>query len=240
MRLCILGNSHAASLKQGWDLLRSRYPTLAVVFFAARGDGLSGLTLANDCLVPNTELLAQAIRHTSGGLGEVPLGEYDAFVCYGLGYHVQPLPSPVSYSRALLEALSRDVFMDSLSGKLSSLIRALSAAPIFIGHNPLHAVLVEPTVAAARGEYSAAVAMTNRALAPDGISVIAQPTETFAQPWVTDPGFARGSTRLDVGDFFSGKPHLDSDMQHMNSDFGARWLTALFEAMQIASVTSGR
>lgn len=210
-----------------------------MVFFAARGDGLAGLELSGGSLIPNTEPLAKNIRHTSGGSGEVKLREFDAFVCYGLGFNLLPLPSPMIYSRALLDALSRDIFVSSLSGKLCGLIRACSDAPIFIGHNPLKAVPLDPERAIGLGEYPTAIEVTNRSLAARGITVIMQPPETRVQPWATDPRFARGSTRLDVGDFFSGKPHLDNDMNHMNSDFGARWLRALFDAMPVAGACPG-
>ena len=231
MKLCVLGNSHVSSLKTAWDILHPHWAGIDLVFFASRGDGLQGLELQGDRLVPGFDELAKVLAHTSGGDGSVNLGDYDAFVLYGLSFTLPPLHA--CYSAAVRRQISLDVFEQSLSRRLLRQIRAGSSKPVFVGHNPLYAQL-EPSADEGKNcmDYRLAIAWLNQSLAAENAAVVTQPAVTIVDAWHTDRMFSKGSTRLDVGDFFSGRPHADIDVKHMNGEFGQHWLAALFEEMR--------
>ena len=61
MKICVLGNSHIASLKNGWDRVGQKYPDIELVFFGARGAGLDGLELDGKALVAANDDLRHSL-----------------------------------------------------------------------------------------------------------------------------------------------------------------------------------
>jgi len=85
-RLCLMGNSHLAALKLGWDRLRDAHPDVAVTFFGSRGAGVcKGMRLEGGALVPSAQDLVN-FRWTSGGLKEIRLEDFDCFALVALGF----------------------------------------------------------------------------------------------------------------------------------------------------------
>jgi len=227
MKICILGNSHAASLKLGWDEISPYHPDKQLTFFASRQKGLKSLALVKNKLVPQTEVLKKNISFTSGGLNHVDLDEYDLFVTYGLGL---PIPSfDKNYSSSVVKQTCLDLFSQSINGKICSIIRQASMKPIYVGHNPQKAALsARPEFRTNNLNYLQTLNLMNKAIFVTGAVIVQQPEETLINHWHTDLRFSVGSTRLDVGDKISGQSHPDHDFGHMNNDFGKLWLEALF------------
>lgn len=227
MRICILGNSHAASLKTAWDELAPSHPDKELVFFAARSGGLRDLALQGQTLLPTTESLAQAISYTSGGRAGIELRDYDLLVTYGLALNLPALDRRCS--GAVLRQACSDLFCDSLNGHLTRTIREATDKPLYVGHSPQPAAGPED---AGRSDvllgYRPVWELVAAAAAVHGARVMPQPDDTFADEWFTEAKFSVGSTRLDIGDRISGKPHPSSDRAHMNKAFGKRWLEHLF------------
>jgi len=67
MKLCIIGNSHLAAIKLGWDQVGAEFPWLQPQFFGARADALLDLHAEGGRLVPATPDLAAKIAYVSGG-----------------------------------------------------------------------------------------------------------------------------------------------------------------------------
>jgi len=40
MNICVISNSHAASLKNGWETIGERFPNIDITFFAAPNEGI--------------------------------------------------------------------------------------------------------------------------------------------------------------------------------------------------------
>lgn len=224
MRLCVLGNSHVASLKSGWDAISGDYPDVSITFFAARQRALDGLHLQEGKLVPQTDILAKNIAFTSGGLTQVDLQSYDAFLCYALG-----LPTPVldpRYSSAVTKLIFSDVFSRSLNIKIARLIRRGTTKPLYIAPNPRVADTPHtPKPGLTKQlDYRATIALMQRELNLDRSKIIPQPPETLTPGGFTLGRFSIGSIRLDVGDAISGEVHPASDIEHMNRDFGTIWI----------------
>lgn len=93
IRLCIIGNSHMAAYKLGWDaLVAAGDPaTRAVmpVFFGAPRDGIRQVKEAAGRIVPLRKDIAEGFERTSGGQREIVLADYDAVLLLGLGVSVK-------------------------------------------------------------------------------------------------------------------------------------------------------
>lgn len=227
-KLCVMGSSHVASLKMAWDRIAAEHPDTGVTFFAHRGTGLSALKPIRGQLVPTNEKLRQAMRHTSGGLGRIEVSDYSAFLLYGIGIFPRKLPAG-AYSRAAVRRGFEDHVNASVAGKLIKMIREISDKPIHIGHIPLPAARVDIPPAQNREDYEAFVAaMNERLFAEIGVTLLAQPPGTVGDGFRTLKHFSVGSTRLDIGDAASGKPHPEDDVRHLNADYGVLfWQTHL-------------
>jgi hypothetical protein len=88
MKLCVIGNSHIAALKLGWDQVlaeageeQSRF---APTFFGAPRDGIRHVKLENGCLVARRKDITDYFRLISGGQDQIRLADYDAFLLVGL------------------------------------------------------------------------------------------------------------------------------------------------------------
>jgi len=87
-RLCVIGNSHIAALKLGWDALVAEaapdWAEIAPTFFGAPSDGMRHVTLEDGALVPTRAKIADHFRQISGGYDRIPLAGFDAFLLVGL------------------------------------------------------------------------------------------------------------------------------------------------------------
>ncbi|MES2144715.1 MAG: hypothetical protein V4516_10245, partial [Pseudomonadota bacterium] len=88
-RLCVIGNSHVAAFKLGWDQLAARGDALtraiAPTFFGAPRDGLKNLAVRDGRLVPTADFVRDHFARMSGGRADVDPAVYDGFLLVGLG-----------------------------------------------------------------------------------------------------------------------------------------------------------
>lgn len=222
MKICVLGNSHVASLKLGLDKLSASQKNVEMVFFASRGGALGALRLEGHRLVPANDNLAKAIAHTSGGKSEVALDEYDAFLVYGLGFRLPVLGR--NLSAAVSRQACRDTATASLNYRICTLLRRATDKSIHLGHEPQEAAGQKSHRASDGLPYETVLEQMERELLGDGLKMVAQPRQTLADDWFTIPKFSAGSSRLDIGDAVSNELHPDADTKHMNADFGRMWL----------------
>jgi hypothetical protein len=230
LRLCVLGNSHAAALKTGWDDIKSGFMQCQLTFFASRGIGLAGLVLNGCRLVPSSPECLKDIAFTSAGKDAIGLDEYDVFVVYGLGLGLPRFDQ--RYSSAVVGEGRADLLMRSLNTRIARLIRSASAAPICIGHAPQSATVDDRKTANNELTYYEVLERMQQAINIENAHLIAQPAESLVNGWHTKAKYSKGSTRLDVGDHISNEVHPNSDMMHMNAEFGALYLRSLFQQLK--------
>ena len=84
LRVCIIGTSHLACLKLGWDKIKDQFPDDEVVFFGAPGGLLRHLRANNGKLISIDRKLTRSLAFTSGGASEIDPTAYDAIVLFGL------------------------------------------------------------------------------------------------------------------------------------------------------------
>lgn len=87
-RLCVLGNSHVAALKDGWAAHPGRWPGIAADFVGAHRDLLLRTDIRDGHLVPATDEARDAFAKLAG-IESVDLAAYDGFVIAGclIGVH---------------------------------------------------------------------------------------------------------------------------------------------------------
>ena len=223
--ICVLGSSHAGSLRKGWDRLRGEFPAIELTFFASRAKGLDGLSLENGALTPGPPRLRSDISFTSGGRNTVAVGDYDLFLIYGL-LMIPPLNR--FFGAEIVSRTCQHAFESSIAFKLASLIRSVSSAPIYIGHQPQFAPGDKVVNRSRHLDYEESLAMMRKVLPLPGIVLLEQPAATFANTWNTKNEFLSGAVTLDVGDEHSNKARPADDRVHMNAAFGEIYLRAFF------------
>ncbi len=90
MRLCVIGNSHLAALKLGWDELKAKgqAPDMEVTFFGAPSDGVRHVRLEDGRLTPKRKDIAEHFERM-GGTPHIQLDDYDGFFLIGLNVSVK-------------------------------------------------------------------------------------------------------------------------------------------------------
>lgn len=220
----MLGNSHVASLRSGWDQISDAYPQYSYTFFAARGFLISKLELEDNMLIPKSLELFNSFTYTSGGKGKVDLKEYDLFLIYGLDFKVPILDA--RNSSGLLKALFSDVYSESLTFDLAKKIRGVVSVPIYIGHIPLEACNPNFYNAPPKNSlsYENCIEKMQSAIEIPNITLMKQPLITRNGEYHSKQEYSKGSRRLDIGDHISNQLHPNDDFMHMNGQFGALWM----------------
>jgi hypothetical protein len=222
-KICIIGNSHVASLKSAWDRIYGDYHDVSITFYAQRSVGLKDLIVDNGRLMPGTDALRDALRFTSDGHEYIDVKQFDHVLLYGLGVFA-PIVSPdIFYSEALIETLLSKGFDGSLGFKILNKIRKISSQKVFIGHVPLKKA-IESDVNDISA-YCNGIDIANRLrLGSVNAELLRQPEITIINGNATHPKYSTGSMVLSIGDKHDGKTHSSTDDGHMNSVFGELWL----------------
>lgn len=230
MKLCIVGNSHVASLQRAWSAWpEAERPALEITTFAARHRLVGESTVTDGRLVPDSEALRESFRFTSGGQDEIDLRAYDAVLVYGL--FVPAYPGPGGWCSAACQAAALADFFDPRLGVgVARAIRGGTRAPVLIGHDPLPCDPArEAQGVQGPDRYAAALRLANAGyFAPLGLEMLEQPAQTRVGPAaITRGAYARGSRRLAIGDGLDDLEHERHDRRHMNAEFGRIWLEML-------------
>lgn len=229
MRLCIFGNSHLASLKSGWDSLQSAHADFKVTFFGSRQSGLRGLQAKNGRLHAKTATLEHDLAYTSGGLAYVEPGDFDAFLVFALIFWPPHLKAEAVYSSGFIAASTRDAYERSLAFHLCKELRSVTDKRVLVGHTPMNAS-TDPN--ARLKDYNLIEPQMRSTVAEHGFELIRQPSVTLAETQFTKMEYCVGSRRLDVGDAISNQLHGDTDVEHMNADYGRLFMEAVLEKLR--------
>ena len=186
MRICVIGNSHAAGLKRAWDGLAAEFPGVKLVFFVAPGKRIADLTRQGGRLIPGNDDLRARLEFSSGGAGQVEMAEFRAFLLYGL----VGLPQ---IDRRLSSAL-REIILSRAAKRMAGLplVRMLRGArPLFLGTAPVP-VPENPACAAQNLPSAQLLAEITRRLPKNAPRLLAQPAETLSDGISTDARYLHG------------------------------------------------
>lgn len=224
MRIAVLGNSHVGSIKRAWDRIGPERPSVELVFFAQRADGMKDLRLDGRRLVADDPALKAALAFTSRGRDAIDLDDFDALLLYSLGVEPFFLDESRGYSRQVIQRAMEDIAFGRIGFRLLEQISDVWDRPIHVAHTPL--VAAHPATPKISPEQYAAGArrIDETIYRPRGARFTPQPLETIVNGRETDIRFSKGSKRLAIGDRADDKPHPDFDIEHMNDEYGALWL----------------
>lgn len=232
MRICAIGNSFVGAIKNGWDIVRPRYPSVDLVFFASPKDRIAAIELKDGALVPANDSLRSDLTFTSGGRQSIVIRDYDAFLLYGLQFHFRGLRLPQGLSSAVINAVLHDRYVRTINYRIAATIRGQTAAPIVAAPVPLRA---EPmNVDSGSLTYSEVIGLMNAQFREQGITFVGQPAETITNEWQTKHEFTKGSFRLGVDEKTAREQHIQNDFGHMNPDFGTASIPGLLASLGVA------
>ena len=228
VKIAVIGNSHIASLKRGYETL-SRRSAHELVFFGGRGLALKDMEVDDCCLVPTSNASRKSISFTSGGIDRINVNDFDAFLLYGLEAKALIVPQSRFYSDAVIRRSAYDVVHEKLCYEILLKLRSITEKPIFIGHNPLRGAHKKPGNSDT-SSYERGIEYLNQIVyAHLNALVIPQPKKTIVHGDSTDILYAQGSKRLAIGDDNDDALHPTIDVTHMNDAFGALWLKSFFK-----------
>lgn len=253
-RFCIIGNSHLAAWKLGWDSLRSATTGVALTFFGASGTAIRRLAVQDCCLVPLQEDLRKSLQFTSGGKEKIDPKEFDSFCVIGSAFGIGQLARLYKTCRAeshkpgkRSQLLSDDCFSEAARGLLASTfgfrtaltLTEVTGGPIHLVPDPFpsSAVLNDQTQKLWTGLVSsgdhAKLALEFRCaaedLSTDRIRVLAQPPQLVCNEMFTPEEYSRGSVQLSPG---LDRPNSAQDYLHMNKRFGELIIADLLNRLE--------
>ena len=230
MKICVIGTSHLGALKQGWDMVRDEFAGLDLVFFGSPGSSLRQLRTKGTRLVADDAALAKSLAYTSGGLSEIVIADYDAFLLYGVLFRLPRLRRGISM--AVLRAVVEAQASQGLLVKTAKRVRKLTDKRLWLAASPLEVAAGDEVDTAVYHPHDLLLTALQRAfVVPDAV-FLAQPAETMGPDLCTLARFGEGSLRLlPTEDGADHEAHPDSDVTHMNGAFGKLWLQANLPAI---------
>lgn len=256
MNVLIIGNSHIAAIKTGWDYLNGELASIITpTFAAARGRGLEAFKCEGTIFQPTTELSRNELRFTSGGLEYIDFNDYAAIVTAGLYFGRYRLVKNLSRHRTeellpqkppryliseeVQNLTIEKVIRRGFCAKTAAQFRKATKAPIFAFEQPMprQAVLIESN---RKGKWRFAKRLrqqindiwsreTGKLREDYDFHVLNQPEATLTEDGLTLDEFGIGSTRLREG---FDEEHRDNEFLHMNARYGALILRQLADKLQ--------
>jgi hypothetical protein len=256
MKICVMGNSHLACLKLGWQRASARHADVELTFFGTPGLGFQGMKLLGGRLVPASAEVAADMRWTSGS-AEIALERFDVFVLVALQFaptRVSQVARHFSYvderldprkrlvSRACIEQAVLDGLQSSIAISLARAIGSSTSRPVILLPQPHVSAAWRATEAFQSGFRDAPAGCwpllaalwrdcASRTARDAGADVLFQPRETVEDSFFTQHRYCRDSVMLAEG---YSRRHPDDDFVHMNAEYGEILIETLLR------VSSGR
>lgn len=262
-RLCVLGNSHIAALKTGWEKAARALDSVEVAFAGCIKDGMSSFDLVDGRLGPRDPKAAAFFRDISDTGGFVDPAEFDAFLLAGMTLSAEPLiqnyaafATPSTHNRdtaahLVSDACMADAFWSVLERTpmvhVARTVRRATDKPIFTAWQAFlsedlkkidwRRERYEPVLANKDQPFVLdMMAEMDRRLVGEGFRPLHQPPETVADGIMTKARFSRGSVlfRKELV-----HEHRENDVFHMNADFGAAcWKAWKADILSLAPVAA--
>jgi hypothetical protein len=235
MKILIIGDSHVASLKQGWENIKSDFPACNVSFVAARGRNVKHFKLKQGVLFSEVPHVTKSIEATFGK-SEVNLIQLDPDVVlfYGMGLtfpnsFLQSC-SKLQYSINFIEQCLTDMF-SQYGYQLVKMICEHIQKNVFISA-PFVAFPPTKKVSGTNNDSEVHILdilafANNSVFQKFNVEYVLQPVETFDVELLrTYPSYTSGSQRLLVDSDAEVELHPLDDIDHMNREFGSCFLRA--------------
>ncbi len=268
-RICLIGNSHVAALRQGWDIVSPEFPDVAADIFGAhtkvlRNTGSEGSETIVSAQKPVWRFSKDDESHQTS---RIDVAAYDCFVVAGAGFEARCVVKTYNWlqfpalngrkeqivSRMVFKGIVQRLLEQTAAFHLVGLLTKLSTRPIFLvpapmpadkGFADLQSETMAPWIAAAQSQNAELLlAVYDEAvndLMSQGLHFVPQPLSTLAGPLSSQQGYSENSARLR---FVMDELHPETDYFHMNGAYGAilwRDIIAQFRALPLPPVAGMR
>lgn len=248
-KVAVIGTSNIGAVKYAQSRIEAAYPRLSVTCYGLPGGKFDAARLVGTEFGPDRgDTAAMKLALRINGAPTLDLSRFTHILVIGdtlglpatlwaaLSYDVADWPTRTGRDLLSLPALKATV-EEAIAARADHLHSQFGASELHVAHAPYPTTAVvargvhhkQPYAAVAAYPHAAALqslyrdALT-RALADRGMTLVPQPEETIAQPFLTKEPYGRGARD------FRNKDNLLDDHRHMNADFGA----SLFNAFAIA------
>jgi hypothetical protein len=242
--ICIIGNSHLASLKMGWDIIKDDFRRINPTFFAAPGKTMENLAVSDNALVGTTDKLSRSLARLSGGKSQID-DVYDRYLVCGLKFSVSALVLLLRDYRIETEPkdgrqpLSDECFRNVIEGCLRQTLCIETIQKLrLITRAPIGLIPVPYRNDSSSWSYAKFVRCddTWRCLARDFVlacenlakamrfKVFFQPESTISEALRTKSIYSEGSVQLEN----MAKRHEAREPNHMNALYGGVVLRSVF------------
>jgi hypothetical protein len=245
IQTCVIGNSHIAALKVGWESIKTDFPEETLTFFGAPGLKMNGLRPFEGSLVTDWPEVKASLKRTSQGKSQIDSALYDRFIVCGMRYSIdKALQLYDNYrtepeSKDDREPISLHCFMRAIEDNLRASVairtveklRAITHSPIALIPAPLRSEdSKSETLKRIYDKRSPQYICDLFARISDEFSkkfafrLFPQPEMTKATPFETKSAYSRELVRL-VAPVAADDD--DEDFDHMNAEYGAIVLRAV-------------
>ena len=229
VRVCLIGDSQLAAIRQGWSLIRDEFPGIAPTFFAGACSEWPTLEVCGDCLAAGSDKLSEQFARSSRGARTIG-SSFDFYIICGLELEIAPLlklwlREEHSRPEVFRAAASREL-RETLSAKTLAMVREITSSRIVLLPSPFQGEAfcrASPRLdtETARGIAEIFGSECERLAGEFGATFLAQPAQTIAGNGVTTwMNFVRRSS----------DPALE-DRRHGNAEYGAIALRQALEAV---------
>ncbi|RMH43079.1 MAG: hypothetical protein D6688_09535 [Alphaproteobacteria bacterium] len=245
LRLCVLGNSHVATLKTGWEKAAGALEGVEAAFAGCIGAGMASFDIVDGRLGPREPEAAAFFRDISDTGDFIDPAEFDAFLLVGMRLVAEPLiqnyaafatPSTHNHDTAphfVSDGCMADAFWSALEQSsmlhVARTVRRVTDKPVFTAWQAfLSEGLMDIEWRRQRYQPILAnkdqpfvhdmLAEMDRRLVAEGYRPLHQPKSTISKGIMTKAAYSRGSVRFRKELIHE---HREEDVFHMNADFGA-------------------
>jgi len=111
IKICLIGDSHLAALKLGFDKIANEFEDVQVTFFGSFASSFNELIVNDRKIVPQSGKVKKVMVMTSGGQANIVVDDYDLFILHGLelsfqGFVNKALQQPVNNQDTQLQSLA--------------------------------------------------------------------------------------------------------------------------------------
>ncbi len=240
MRHLIVGDSHIASLKLGWDEISKHYADTSLVFAGARGQRMQTIYLDGSTLTSTSRRNREMFEQLTGSTDPIDIKAFDKCWIVGGRLGVAPVHrlylgyrcarhDDLGVDAQILSTRAWDVAVSGLLDEAFGLelARSIAAQEVPVGlipkpmpselaytEDPLRQLDSPELIDELNGLYLAALRDIGDRV---GATIHPQPADTLASPLKTLDHFSRGSIGL-----LREAPHPDHDHTHMAASYGRR------------------
>lgn len=246
-RLCMIGNSHVAAMRLGWDKAAPNHPDIDAVIYGAHARNLVTASVADDASLSceGAPFWVFTAGDEPNRARSIPLGSFGRIVIVGCDFGpICVFKAYKRYSFAALKGrrrqrLTRELFLravmqnvnESAAILLAEMIRNAVDVPVYLVPTPLPAekgyldlekANMEPYQAAlAAGDGELLMSIYGdicNSLAARGFTIIPQHHTTKASAISSLQRYSDNSVRLRADE---DSLHPEDDYFHMNEEYGA-------------------